>query len=101
MTTPNPTPSPERPSSFARTTGSVRAGKCSWHEPRHCQCPATHYHHAYGTVCGYHAKEIELKHPEQLEKCKVLRGGLLPKLFPPNTFVRDGGPDATNLKPQG
>jgi len=32
--------------------GSAALGLCSWHEPRQCQQKATHYHHAYGTVCG-------------------------------------------------
>lgn len=60
-----------------------RAGLCSWHDPRQCQHMATHFHHAYGTVCGYHARVIEQMHMHQKnEKCKELRGPLIDKLFP-------------------
>lgn len=55
---------------------------CSWSDPRLCQSQGTHYHHAYGIVCGYHAKTIEQLHPGPSERCKRLKGALLTKLFP-------------------
>ncbi len=53
---------------------------CSWFEPRICQDRATHYHHAYGLVCGYHARLIEERHPQKSERCRKLKGPLLKKL---------------------
>jgi hypothetical protein len=52
-------------------------GLCSWCDPRQCQSRATHYHHAFGTVCGYHSKHIETLYPNSpSERCKLLKGPL-------------------------
>lgn len=47
----------------------MKSVSCVWLEPR-CQSTATHWHPAYGQLCGYHARVIEEKHGK---KCKHLR----------------------------
>jgi hypothetical protein len=57
----------------------INPGMCSWHEPRQCQITATHYHPIFGTVCGYHARQIEQQFPK--DKVKRLKGPLMKQLF--------------------
>lgn len=56
----------------------IRITTCTF-GPRKCQHKATHWHHAFGEVCGYHARQIEQDCPG--EKCKQFKGSLVSKLY--------------------
>ena len=75
--TSTPGDSLDRPGSVKKTLGL-----CSWHDPRQCQHKATHYHDIYGTVCGWHAKEIKMQHPRDC--IRQLRGPLITQLLAGN-----------------